>query len=78
MNLPTILIGLVVAGLLVLAIRYLLKNGLCAACEDKAACQAAKKAGGPGLSSGCGGKCASCKYYEAELKAEAVKHRAGV
>ncbi len=74
MNLPTILIGLAVATLLGLAIRYLVKNGMCAACEDKTACQAAKKAGGPDLSSACGGKCSACRYYEAELKAAATKH----
>jgi hypothetical protein len=78
MNLPTVLIGLVVAALLGLAIRYLAKNGMCAACEDKKACQAAKKAGGSSVASGCGGKCSSCQYYEAELKASAAKHQAGV
>lgn len=77
MNLPTILIGLIVAALLGLAIRYLVKNGMCAACEDRAACQAAKKAGSPDSTSGCGGKCSSCRYYEAELKAAAARHRAG-
>jgi hypothetical protein len=74
MNIPTILIGLVVAGLLALAIRYLVKNGMCAACEDKEACQAAKKAAGYSVPSGCSEKCSSCKYYEAELKALAGKH----
>jgi hypothetical protein len=79
MNLPTILIALAVAALLGMAVRYLVKNGMCAACEDKSACQAAKKAGGPDLSSGCGGGCASCKYYEYELKALAAKqHQSGV
>lgn len=76
MNWPTILIGLAIAALLVLAIRYLAKHGLCAACEDKAACQAAKKAGAD-FSAGCGGKCAACRYYEYEQKALQAKHQAG-
>lgn len=74
MNLPTILIGLVLAALLGLAVRYLIKNGACAACEDKAACQAARKEASSGGLSGCGGKCSSCRYHEAELKAGAGKH----
>lgn len=79
MNLPTILIGLVVLALLGLAIRYLVKNGMCAACEDKAACQAAKKAGEVSLPPGCGGSCAACQHREAELRAvAALKHQAGV
>ena len=76
MNGATIFLGLIIAALFVLAVRYLVKNGMCAACEDKAACQAAKKAGAPDLSSACGGKCASCRYYEQELKAASAKHQA--
>lgn len=78
MNLSTILIGTVIAALLALAVRYLVKNGMCAACEDRAACQAAKKAAtaggtapenGGADSAGCGGKCSACRYYEMELRA---------
>ncbi len=78
MNVPTIVIGLIIATLLFFAIRYLVKNGMCAACEDKEACRDAKKAGVPGHSSSCGGKCASCQYYEYEMKSAVVKHQAGV
>jgi hypothetical protein len=77
MNVSTILIGLVVAGLLMFAIRYLIKNGMCAVCENKSACQTAKKAASSGTPSECGGKCSSCKYHEAELKAAAEKHENG-
>lgn len=74
MNIPTILLSAAVAAMLVFAIRYLVKNGMCAACEDREACQGSKKAGGN--SAGCGGKCSSCRYYEAEQKA-AAKHGTG-
>ena len=77
MNLSTILIALSIAALLVFAIRYLVKNGMCAACEDRAACEAAKKAGVSDSSSCCSGKCSACKYYEYELKASQATHRAG-
>jgi hypothetical protein len=75
MNLPTILIGLIIAVLFVLAVRYLVKNGTCAACEDKEACQAAKKMAAAGPAHGCGGMCASCRYYEYELKALPAKQQ---
>jgi hypothetical protein len=78
MNIPTIVIGFIIAALLFFAIRYLVKNGMCAACEDKSACEAAKKAGLPGPASSCGGKCSSCQYYEQELKAAAAKHSANI
>jgi len=77
MNAATILISLIVAALLVLAVRYLIKNGMCVACEDKEACQAAKKTNGVDLSYGCDGKCASCRHYEHELKASLTKHQTG-
>ena len=77
MNLPTILISLVIATLFVLAIRYLRRNGMCAACEDKGACQAAKKANGAANSSGCSGKCASCQHHDYELKSSPVKLQIG-
>lgn len=77
MNLPTILIGLAVAGLLGLAIRYLAKNGACAACEDKTACEAARKAGSselPGACGSCSGKCPVHGLYEYEqMKVAAAK-----
>ncbi|KLU63599.1 hypothetical protein CEB3_c00280 [Peptococcaceae bacterium CEB3] len=60
MNLPTILIGFVVAALLGLAIRYILKNGACAACEAKGACHSAKT--GSDISTGCGDNCAGCHH----------------
>jgi hypothetical protein len=77
MNLPTISIGLVIAALLALAIRYVVKHGVCAACEDREACQAANAGGGSGFPPGCGGECASCRYYEHELNASTTKHQAG-
>ena len=39
----TIIIALLVAGLLLLAVRHLAKNGACAACELKSACPTAGK-----------------------------------
>lgn len=72
MNLPTILIGLVVIALFTLAIRFITKNGACAACEAQGACHSAGN--GADASSGCGGKCSSCQYHEYELKAMAAKH----
>lgn len=75
MNIATFLIALIIATLFVLAIRYLAKNGMCAACEDKKACHSAKEAGDPGLSSACGGKCSSCRYEAQELKAAADRHQ---
>lgn len=78
MNLPTILIGSIIAALFILAVRYVVKNGACAACEDREACQAAKKSDGADFYLNCGGKkCLSCKYYEYELKAAAAKHQTG-
>ena len=78
MNFPTILIALAVAALFGLAVRYLAKNGTCAACEDRDACRAAKEDGSPDrLSPGCGTKCSSCQYYEYERKASAKKRRTG-
>ena len=73
MNAATIVIGLVEAALLGLAIRYLVKNGACAACGDREACEAARKGTGAKRPPGCGGNCASCKYYQVELKATAGK-----
>jgi microcystin degradation protein MlrC len=73
MNLPTILIGLVVAALLGLAIRYLVKNGMCATCEDRAACQAASKGSGASLSVDCGGQCSGCQFHDAELRAATLE-----
>lgn len=64
MNLPTIFIGLMIAALFVLAIRYLVRNGMCAACEDKKACRAAKKAN------------ASCQHCEQELQESDARHQA--
>lgn len=75
MNFATVLIILVLAALVGLAVRYLKKHGMCAACENRAACRAARKAGGVGsndngqFSSCCGGKCSSCRYYESEQAA---------
>lgn len=78
MNLATILILLPLAAFVGLAIRYLTKNGMCAACENKGACRAAKKPDRSGLPSGCGGQCASCRYFEAEQRTAAAAHRAGL
>lgn len=72
MNVPTVLIGLVVIALFALAIRFISKNGACAACEAQGACHSAGKEAD--TSSNCGGKCSSCQYYEYELKAAAKKH----
>ncbi|MDQ7093751.1 hypothetical protein REC12_09120 [Desulfosporosinus sp. PR] len=71
MNLPTILLGLGVAVLLTLAIRYLVKNGTCAACEAKGACHSAK-VGSSDMSLGCGGGCAGC--HSCPSKAAPLKH----
>lgn len=73
MNFATVCIVLILAVLLGLAVRYLVKNGMCAACEDRDACKSAHKADGAGLPAGCGGKCSSCRYYELEKQAAAAK-----
>ena len=76
MNFATVLIVLVLAACLVLAVRYLAKNGMCAACEDRGACRAAQSAS-DSRQTGCGGKCSSCRYHELE-KAAAAKHQTGI
>lgn len=75
MNLPTIVIALVVAALLGLAIRYIVKHGACSVCESGGACSAAKTSD---ASAGCGGKCAACQYYayEQQLAAAAKSNHA--
>lgn len=78
MNAATIIICAVLAALFALAIRYVIKNGTCVGCSEKGACHAGQNAGGTGLPSECGGKCSSCQYYEAELKAAAAKHQGGI
>lgn len=50
MNPASILVAAAIAVLLVLAVRYLLKNGTCSACGDTNNCR--------GSSGGCGG----CPY----------------
>lgn len=73
MNLPTVIITLAVAALLGLAIRYMVKNGACAACGMSESCTSHKK-GGAAASAGCGGKCSACQYYAYEQQlAAAVK-----
>ena len=71
MNLPTILISLVIASLLVLAVRFIVRHGVCEACDMQDACRTSKNAGG-GFSCGPGG-CPSCRYYEYERKAAAKR-----
>lgn len=80
MNFATILIILAVAVLFVLAVRYLLKYGMCGACENRAVCRNARKVKGAGdsgctnFSPCCSGKCSSCRYFELE-KAAAEKNK---
>jgi hypothetical protein len=77
MNLATVLIGLAIAAPLALAVRYLVKNGLCAGCEMKESCDRAKKAAGD--PHGCPGNCSACAYRAAEMKAAASRQpRTGV
>lgn len=83
MNLPTILVGLVVAALLGLAIRYLVRNGACAACEDKGACQAARKAGDASFSSACSSsscnaKCPAASFDYDEWKAALTAQKTSI
>jgi hypothetical protein len=59
MNLPTILIGLTIAVLLVFAVRYIVKNGMCAVCEVKGACSLKKS--NSKIPTGCSGSCAGCR-----------------
>lgn len=59
MNFATILVTAAIAALLVLAVRYLVKNGVCAACVDAKSCRSAASAG-PGT--GCGHGCAGCPH----------------
>ncbi|SHH99282.1 hypothetical protein SAMN02745823_01825 [Sporobacter termitidis DSM 10068] len=73
MSIPTIIISIVLLGLFSQAIRFLVKNGACAACAEKGACHSA---GEDAASSACGGNCSACRYRESELKA-AAKHQAG-
>ncbi|WP_434511051.1 hypothetical protein [Desulfitobacterium sp. AusDCA] len=70
MNLSTALIGLVVAAFLGLAIRYIVKNGTCAACEAKGACHSAGAS--LDISTGCGVSCTGCHCGTA--KAAPMKH----
>ena len=77
MNLPTVIIALAVAALLGLAIRYLVKNGACAACGLNESCSKSHK-GHSTASAECGGKCSACQYYtyEQQLAAAAKAKRA--
>ncbi|MCI1956600.1 MAG: hypothetical protein LKJ21_09545 [Oscillospiraceae bacterium] len=74
MNLASILVTVVVAALLGLAIRYLAKHGMCAACEDRDACRNALKASrrGEHPASLCGGNCRGCPYYLEEQRMKAA------
>lgn len=58
----TIIVILLVGLLLVLAVRYLLRHGMCAACENSGACKGAS-------GSGCDGNCSACRCYASELEA---------
>ncbi len=82
MNLASILVAAAIAGLLFLAVRYVAKHGLCAACEDREACKRSVPSGSGGKppagreppASFCGGSCHSCPYYaqERRMKTAAV------
>ena len=75
MNLASILVAAAIAGLLFLAVRYLAKHGMCAACEDREACRRAlKPSGGKGEppAFSCGMSCHSCPYYEQEQRMRAA------
>mgnify|MGYP000960409335 CR=1 FL=1 len=74
MNLPTLIIALIVAALLGLAIRYLVRHGACAACEMGGTCSAKKTKETP---AGCGGKCAGCQYYAYEQRLAAAAKAKG-
>ncbi|CAA7601961.1 Hypothetical protein DEACI_2632 [Acididesulfobacillus acetoxydans] len=63
MNLPTLFIGFAVVALLVLAIRYIINKGACAACEAKGAYQSARA--GSNIPLGCGG-CRGCHHCSGE------------
>lgn len=69
MNLASALVAVAIAALLFLAVRYVAKHGMCAACEDREACQRAlNKPGSKEESpvSSCGMSCHSCPYYAEE------------
>lgn len=71
MNLATILVAAAIAALLVLAVRYVAKHGMCAACEDREACKGAFKPDSKGEppAFSCGGTgCHSCPYYAEEQR----------
>lgn len=74
MNFATALIGLVIAALLVLAVRYLVRNGMCAGCDMSGSCSRAKKASAA-AAHGCSGSCEGCAYHEAEMKVAAARRQ---
>ncbi len=72
MSISTIIV-LIIAALLVAAVHYLVKHGMCAACEDRKACQAAKEASDPDSAPSCCEKCSACQYHD-ELNVLHAKH----
>lgn len=54
MNPASAIVAAAIAVMLVLAVRYLVKNGPCAACGDVENCR--------GSSGGCSGSCGGCPH----------------
>lgn len=77
MNAATILIAAAIAALLLLAVRYLVKNGPCAACEMRGACRKNPQEDRKPSASACGGNCRGCQYYAQEQKMKAANAPAG-
>lgn len=59
MNFATVLVAAAIAALLALAVRYLVKNGACAACADAKSCRSAASAA---PDAGCGHGCSGCPH----------------
>lgn len=68
MNPASALVAAAIGVLLVLAVRYIAKHGMCAACEDREACQKAFGAAGEPPAFSCGASCRSCPYYPEEQR----------
>lgn len=77
MNAATILIAAAIAVPLFFAVRYLVKNGPCAACEMRGACRKKPQGNRKPSPSACGGNCRSCQYYAQERRMRAANAQAG-
>ena len=61
MNLASVLVAVFIAALLVLAVRYVVRHGVCALCPDVKSCRAGDEKSAQ-TAGGCGGSCGRCPY----------------